>query len=61
MSHQPERTSVRFQKPWARAQRLMPKCDSYSSNGANASVTWVSKGYRSPWYDNRLTASRRTW
>ena len=21
----------------------------------------LSKGYRSPWYDNRLTASRRTW
>ncbi len=33
MSHQPPRASVRFfQKSWASAQRLIPKCDSYFSN-----------------------------
>ncbi len=33
MTHQPPRASVRlFQKPWASALRLIPKCDSYFSN-----------------------------
>ncbi len=32
MSHQPPRGVRFFQKPWASAQRLIPKCDSYFSN-----------------------------